>query len=74
VRPDTRWEFMGLSTIASLVAAGVGAAVLPQLALRHVDVPTTPTGRSRRIDAVIRAGSRNRPAVMSVLDALREVR
>lgn len=70
VRPDTRWEFMGLSTIASLVAAGVGAAVLPQLALRHVDVPTTPTGRSRRIDAVIRAGSRNRPAVTTVLDAL----
>jgi DNA-binding transcriptional LysR family regulator len=70
VRPDTRWEFMGLSTIASLVAAGVGAAVLPRLALRHVDVPTTPTGRSRRIDAVIRVGSRNRPAVTAVMDAL----
>lgn len=70
VTPDSRWEFMGLATIASLVAAGVGAAVLPRLALLHVDVPTTPTGRSRRIDAVIRAGSRTRPAVTAVMDAL----
>lgn len=70
VQPDSRWEFMGLATIASLVAAGVGAAVLPRLALLHVDVPTTPTGRTRRIDAVIRAGSRTRPAVTAVIEAL----
>lgn len=70
VTPDSRWEFMGLATIASLVAAGVGAAVLPRLALLHVDVPTTPTGRCRRIDAVIRAGSRTRPVVTAVMDAL----
>lgn len=70
VEPDSRWEFMGLSTIAGLVAAGVGAAVLPQLALRHVDVPTTPTDRFRTINAVIRTGSRTRPAVAAVLDLL----
>ena len=70
VEPDSRWEFMGLATIAGLVAAGVGAAVLPRLALRHVDVPTTPTDRFRSIEAVIRAGSRTRPAVVAVLDAL----
>jgi DNA-binding transcriptional LysR family regulator len=73
VQPDSRWEFMGLATIASLVAAGVGAAVLPRLALLHVEVPTRPTGRSRRIDAVIRAGSRARPAVRAVVGALRQL-
>jgi DNA-binding transcriptional LysR family regulator len=74
VRPDSRWEFMGLATIAGLVAAGVGAAVLPRLALRHADVPTTPTDRSRSIDAVVRAGSRTRPAVGAVLAALADIR
>jgi DNA-binding transcriptional LysR family regulator len=70
VEPDSRWEFMGLSTIAGLVAAGVGAAVLPRLALQHVDVPTTPTTRSRGIDAVVRTGSWTRPSVRAVLDVL----
>jgi len=74
VEPDSRWEFMGLSTIAGLVAAGVGAAVLPRLALQHVDVPTTPTDRSRSIDVVVRAGSRTRPAVEAVLAALADIR
>ncbi|MGX1778151.1 LysR family transcriptional regulator [Nocardia brasiliensis] len=70
IEPHNRWEFMGLATIADLVAAGVGAAILPRLALRNVDVPTTPTGRHRRIDAVIRTASQARPAVRAVIDAL----
>ncbi|WP_433574816.1 LysR family transcriptional regulator [Nocardia brasiliensis] len=70
IEPLTRWEFMGLTTIADLVATGAGAAVLPRMALRHIDVPTTPTGRFRRIDAVIRASSQVRPAVRAVIDAL----
>ncbi|WP_338760302.1 LysR family transcriptional regulator [Nocardia vulneris] len=70
IKPHSRWEFMGLATIADLVASGVGAAILPRMALRHVDVPTTPTGRHRRIDAVIRASSQVRPAVQAVIQAL----
>lgn len=70
IQPTVRWEFEGLATIADLVADGVGAAVLPQLALHKVDVPTTSLDRHRRIDAVIRSGSRVRPAITAALEAI----
>lgn len=75
--PETRWEFEGLATIATLVAYGTGIAILPQLALHNVEQgavttrPLEPT-RHRRIDAHIRAASRRRPTVIAVLTALRQ--
>jgi DNA-binding transcriptional LysR family regulator len=76
LEPVIRWEFEGLATIARLVAQGTGAALVPGLAL--IGVNTDPvTGaetrslrKHRRIDAVIREGSRNSPAVVAVLDTL----
>ncbi|MFD9734710.1 LysR family transcriptional regulator [Umezawaea sp. NPDC059074] len=73
ITPVTRWEFEGLATIADLVAAGTGAALLPALAMSHRDLPTTPLKppRHRRIDALTRTGSARLPGVVAVLAVLR---
>jgi DNA-binding transcriptional LysR family regulator len=77
VVPRVRWEFEGLATIAGLVAAGTGAALLPRLALLGLDRagPDLPIrrlepARYRRVDAVTRSGSAARPAIAAVLEAL----
>ncbi|MGC7096264.1 LysR substrate-binding domain-containing protein [Amycolatopsis lurida] len=70
IEPAVRWEFDGLPMIAALLARGAGAAILPGLALAGTDVPRTPLDRYRRIDAVLRKGSRARPAITAVLSAL----
>jgi DNA-binding transcriptional LysR family regulator len=74
IQPRLRWEFEGLATIAGLVAAGTGAAVLPKLALLGLDVPvkTLNPPRYRRVEAAIRTGSQTRPAIVAILDALQE--
>jgi DNA-binding transcriptional LysR family regulator len=62
------------AVVSSLVAQGVGIALIPALAhdqappevrLRELDPPL-----SRRILAVVRAGSERRPAVAAFLDEL----
>jgi DNA-binding transcriptional LysR family regulator len=71
----TRWEFEGLATIATLVGRGVGIAVLPRLAIaehlrdRLVE-RRLPEPRARHLDAVVRPGSRGRPALEVTLDAM----
>jgi len=65
---------VGLSLRRACSRWATAAAVLPRLALQHVDVLTTPTDRSRSIDVVVRAGSRTRPAIGAVLAALAGIR
>jgi DNA-binding transcriptional LysR family regulator len=65
-------------TVQGLVAAGLGVALLPSLALRahrRPDIKTIPLGKgsARQIGAVVLPGSRRPPAVQAMIDALREV-
>lgn len=69
-------EFEGLATILSLVARGIGVALLPRLTLAGGDsrvtvrpLPGTPPARS--LYAVARASSVGRPAVAVIIEALR---
>jgi DNA-binding transcriptional LysR family regulator len=69
------WEFEGLATILSLVARGIGIAVLPRLTLAagegRVVVRELP-GRSpaRQVYAVARVSGVRRPSVAVILRAL----
>jgi DNA-binding transcriptional LysR family regulator len=70
------WEFEGLNTILSLVARGIGIAVLPRLALaggeRRVAVRELPgRRRGRQVFAIVRESSLGRPSVAAILAALR---
>jgi DNA-binding transcriptional LysR family regulator len=74
--PPVPWEFEGLGTILSLVARGIGVAVVPQLVLstgeRRVAVrPLAGTDARREVYAVARTASVRRPSVSAVLAALR---
>jgi len=73
--PAVPWEFEGLGTIVSLVARGVGVAVVPRLALAigegRVAVRELPgTPPAREVYAVARAASVRRPSVAVILAAL----
>jgi len=73
--PQAPWEFEGLSTILSLVARGIGIAVLPRLTLavgdRRVAVRELPgPAQARDVYAVARASSVRRPSVAVILAAL----
>jgi DNA-binding transcriptional LysR family regulator len=73
--PPAPWEFEGLSTILSLVARGIGIAVLPRLTLaagdRRVAVRELPgASQARELYAVARASSVRRPSVAVMLAAL----
>jgi DNA-binding transcriptional LysR family regulator len=68
-------EFEGLATILSLVARGIGVAILPRLTLAagegRVAVRELPgTSRARDLYAVARASSVRRPAVAVIIRAL----
>jgi DNA-binding transcriptional LysR family regulator len=69
------WEFEGLATILSLVARGIGVAILPRLTLAagegRVAVRELP-GRSpaRHVYAIARASGVRRPSVAAILAAL----
>jgi DNA-binding transcriptional LysR family regulator len=74
--PQPPWEFEGLSAILSLVARGIGIAVLPRLTLaageRRVaqrELPGSPMARD--VYAVARTSSVRRPSVAVILAALR---
>jgi DNA-binding transcriptional LysR family regulator len=73
--PAVPWEFEGLGTIVSLVARGVGVALVPRLALatgeRRVAVRELPgPAPVREVFAVARAASIRRPSVAVILAAL----
>ena len=73
--PPAPWEFVGLSTILSLVARGIGIAALPRLTLaagdRRVAVrELAGPAQARDVYAVARASSVRRPSVAVILAAL----
>ena len=77
VAPPVLSEFEGMSTIVSLVARGIGIAILPRLAVaaaeRRVAVRDLPHGLdlARDIHAVARTASVRRPSVAVIVTALR---
>jgi DNA-binding transcriptional LysR family regulator len=77
VTPPVLSEFEGMSTIVSLVARGIGIAILPRIAVtaagRRVAVRDLPHGLdlARDIHAVARTGSVRRPSVAVIVTALR---
>jgi DNA-binding transcriptional LysR family regulator len=70
-------EFEGMATIVSLVARGIGIAILPRLAVtaadRRVVVADLPLGLdlARDVHAVARSASTRRPSVAVIVTALR---
>lgn len=73
--PSTAWEFEGLATILSLVARGIGIAVLPRLTLAagegRVVVRELPgPSPARHVFAVARESGVRRPSVAVILTAL----
>ncbi len=77
VAPPVLSEFEGMSTIVSLVARGIGIAILPRLAVaaaeRRVAVRDLPHGLdlAKDIHAVARTASVRRPSVAVIVTALR---
>jgi len=77
VTPPVLSEFEGMATIVSLVARGIGIAILPRLAVaaadRRVIVAGLPLGLdlARDVHAVARTASARRPSVAVILTALR---
>ncbi len=77
VAPPVLSEFEGMSTIVSLVARGIGIAILPRLAVgageRRVAVRNLPLGLdlARDIYAVARTASVRRPSVAVIVTGLR---
>lgn len=74
-RPAAVWEVEGLTTIAQLVARGVGVALLPALALRDLApgcVTTRPLSPARRrtLVAMTRHASGSHPVVSACLAAV----
>ena len=80
VAPPVLSEFEGMSTIVSLVARGIGIAILPRLAVaaaeRRVTVRDLPHGLdlARDVYAVARTASVRRPSVAVIVTALRAAR
>jgi len=77
VTPPVLSEFEGMATIVSLVARGIGIAILPRLAVtaadRRVVVAGLPLGLdlARDVHAVARTASTGRPSVAVIMTALR---
>ncbi len=78
VTPPVLSEFEGMSTMVSLVARGIGIAILPRMAVaaaeRRVAVRDLPHGLdlARDIYAVARTASVRRPSVAVIVTALRD--
>ncbi len=77
VTPPVLSEFEGMATIVSLVARGIGIAILPRLGVtaadRRVVVAGLPLGLdlARDVYAVARSASTRRPSVAVIVTALR---
>jgi len=74
--PEVDFHSNDFSVVLALVEAGLGVALVPDLALRHLTttavlrpIAEAPLGRELRV--AIRRGSRDRPAVAAAVDALR---
>jgi DNA-binding transcriptional LysR family regulator len=78
VTPPVLSEFEGMSTMVSLVARGIGIAILPRMAVaaaeRRVAVRPLPHGLdlARDVYAVARTASVRRPTVAVIVTALRD--
>jgi len=76
VAPAVLSEFEGLSTLVSLVARGIGIAIVPRLAVvtgeRRLVLRDLPHGLNlaRDIQVVVRTASVRRPAVAQIVHAL----
>jgi len=75
--PSVSFESDDYQTVQGLVAAGVGVALIPQLALSTVrdDIVVRgldPASPARRIFAATPRGAAVTPAVATMLDVLRE--
>jgi len=76
--PRVSFESDDYQTVQGLVAAGVGVALIPQMALsaRRSDIEIRaldPGSPVRRVLAAVRRGAAVTPAVATMLDVLREV-
>ena len=76
--PRVSFESDDYQTVQGLVAAGVGVALIPQMALSAVrpDIrirALDPSSPVRRVFAAVRRGAAVTPAVATMLDVLREV-
>ena len=70
--PRARWELEGLATIAELVVAGLGHAVLPAPVLpSRADVPRTRVDASRAVCLAVRDVRAAAPSVREVAAELR---
>ena len=75
--PPELSEFEGMATIVSLVARGIGIAILPRLAVaagdRRITARDLPHGLdlARDVYAVVRTASVRRPSVAVIVTALR---
>uniref|UniRef100_A0A942T0A7 LysR family transcriptional regulator n=1 Tax=Neobacillus citreus TaxID=2833578 RepID=A0A942T0A7_9BACI len=75
--PDIVLETDNAAAVVGLVAAGLGVALLPRLALRTTVVPpgvvVTPVGDelARRVEVVVARGAERVPSVRATLDAVR---
>ncbi len=79
VEPRIDLETDNAVAVLTLVAAGVGIALLPRIALATAPVPAgavvraTRPSSDRSIQAVVQAGSRGVPSIAAVLARLRDV-
>lgn len=75
--PEIVLETDNAAAVVGLVAAGLGVALLPRLALRTTVVPpgveVTPAGEelARRVEVVVARGADRVPSVRAALDAVR---
>jgi len=79
VNPRIDLETDNAIAVLNLVGAGLGVALLPQLALATAPVPpgaavrSTSPSSDRSIQVVVQAGSRRVPSIAAALAALREI-
>lgn len=77
VEPDIELETDNAIAVLNLVAAGLGVALLPQLALATAVPPpgavirATAPSSDRSIQVIVQTGARRVPAIAAVLDAMR---
>ena len=74
--PEIDYHSNDFSVVLALVEAGLGVALVPDLALRHLHTtavlrPVAEAPLSRQLRIAVRRGSTERPAVAAAVDALR---
>lgn len=76
--PDVAYTSDDYTVILALVHAGLGAALVPRLALAYLssDIELRAIAEpelTRTVSAAVRAGSRRTPAIAALVDALRDI-